>query len=30
MGVLLGRNPNTIATIISRAQAKILQYLRDT
>lgn len=28
IGLLTGRNPNTIATIISRAQIKILEYLK--
>ena len=29
MGVMLGKNPNTIATIIHRAQAKILNYVKE-
>lgn len=29
IGVLTGRNPNTVATIISRAQVKILTYLKN-
>ena len=28
MGLMLGKNPNTIATIIHRAQAKILKYVK--
>jgi len=29
IGILLGRNPNTIATLISRAQVKILKCLKN-